>query len=267
MPKKTIPLTAEAKQQQEKLRLHQAANVSLPTQQREEIENLDRNEEDMITQTANDSAYQLWNEEETTLLDKHVLYHKKMIEAIKQARTTGPLKKLPSPPKRKLKDLFNDKMGKKKKTEMTSEEFHKYLQLQLQDMRNPISREKFQFYNPENIEVAVKQLKDAYNHLSRQNAQTMYFNITFGNYLNMLYDWFLNRKKAEGVSVKWDVWLTNHISISSSHARKLRQIATLLINFPRFQHVSISLNEVLNKQSLIKKMLSINEYATFWKMV
>lgn len=206
-----------------------------------------------------------WNEEEIKLLDQHALYHAKMIEVIEQAKTTGPLKKLPSPPKRKLKDLFNEKLGKKNKNEMTPRDFHLYLQERIQDMRCEISREKFQFSNPDNFDSAVFQLKDAYKHLSRQNAQSMYFNICFGKYLDDFYNWFSNEKKAGRIIMKWDAWLTSHISISSSYSRKLRQIAKLLIDYPRFQHVNITLNEVLNKQTLIKQMLAVPEYATFWK--
>ena len=149
--------------------LQQAANIPLPAPSRDER---------LYFQAYN------WNADEVMIFDEYIIYHQKMVAIINHVKTAGPVKKLPTPPKRKLKDMFNEKLGKKKKrdTVMTPQGFHTYLQQHLADMRFEISRKKFNFENPKNIDEAVEKLKDAYRHLNRQNAQSMMMNILFGQF-------------------------------------------------------------------------------------
>ena len=91
----------------------------------------------------------------------------------------------------------------------------------------------------------------------------MLFNITFGDFLNDVRDWFLKEKEIRLLSETWDTWLTSKIDISIPHARKFRQLSNLLKGFKGFLNVSI--NDILSKQKLIKQMLAIDEFATFWR--
>ena len=209
-----------------------------------------------------------WTNEENIILEEHYNYHKKMISFLEFVRTTGSVSKVPKPPKRKLKDLFSDKLGKKKKQEeMTPQGFHNYLLQHIQDMTKSISREAFLFKVGEHvsIEEGVEQLKNAYKHLCRQNSQSMYFNCDFGLFLNELYKWY-EQKKIQGlITMSWQVWLNNHINISASHARNLRQLGTLLAGYPKLKSIDLPLYEILKNQKLLKEMLAIPECAAFWK--
>ncbi len=59
-----------------------------------------------------------------------------MHAVIQQAKFAGPVNKLPSPPKRKLREMFNVRLGKKRKqdTGMSPMGIHVYLQKHIADM-------------------------------------------------------------------------------------------------------------------------------------
>ena len=209
-----------------------------------------------------------WTNEEKITLEEHYNYHKKMIIFLDSVRATGPVSKVPKPPKRKLQDLFSDKLGKKKKQEeMTPQGFHNYLLQHIQDMTKSISREAFLFKVGEDVPInqAIEQLKNAYKHLCRQNSQSMYFNCDFGLFLNELYKWYEQKKIQGFIVVSWQVWLNTHINISASHARNLRQLGILLSGYPKLKSIDLPLYEILRNQKLLKEMLAIPECAAFWK--
>jgi hypothetical protein len=147
---------------------------------------------------------------------------------------------------------------------MTPEELHTFLRSRKVDLSRAISRVKFAF-NPKSGEDIVKQLQEAYKHLGRHYAQGMLFNITFGAFLNDVKAWFLKEKEKGLYSGTWDTWLSSKIDISIPHAHKLRQLSNLLKGFKGFLNINVSINDILSKQELIKQMLAIDEFATFWR--
>ncbi|VDI58731.1 Hypothetical predicted protein [Mytilus galloprovincialis] len=177
-----------------------------------------------------------WSLEESNILIENISYYQRMIETIERAKSLGPVK-LPKAPKRKVQDLFKEKLGKKKKQTITTpEELHTFLMSRKADLSKTISRQKFSF----NIEGdPVKQLQEAYKHLGRHNAPK--------------------------VNTTWDTWLSTQIDISIPHARKLRQLSNLLKGFKGFLNINVSINDILSKQELIKQMLEIDQFATFWR--
>ena len=201
-----------------------------------------------------------WSLEESNILIENISYYQSMIETIERAKSLGPVK-LPKAPKRKVQDLFKEKLGKKKKQTITTpEELHTFLISRKADLSKTISRQKFIFNREKD---PVKQLQEAYKHLGRHNAQGMLFNILFGDFLNALRDWFISAK----VNTTWDTWLSTQIDISIPHARKLRQLSNLLKGFKGFLNINVSINDILSKQELIKQMLEIDQFATFWRQV
>ena len=266
MPKRRkIPLTFELKKQQ-------AENTPLPPptpteEERIEIDECTSNNMNQQPSASNQEVFQ-WDNELKSVILEHRSYCKNMLNFLNEIERTGPPSKLPKAPKRKLQDLLKKNIGKEKKQEeMTPRGFHTYLQQHVQNMTLSISREAFAFKVGEDVPIdqAIEQLKNAYKHLCRQNSQSMYFNCDFGLFLNELYKWFEIRKIQGELTVSWQVWLNTHINISASHARNLRQLATLLNGYPKLKSIDLPLHEILKNQKLMKKMLAITECAAFWK--
>lgn len=93
----------------------------------------------------------------------------------------------------------------------------------------------------------------------------MLLNCEFGYFLNELYKWFEQMKINGHIASSWQVWLNTHINISASHARNLRQLASIVKTYPKLKAIDLPLNEVLKNQKLLKEMLAISEVAAFWK--
>ena len=103
-----------------------------------------------------------------------------MIGVIQKAQISGP-QILPKPPKRKLQDLFNEKSGKKK----AMEELHNYLCANCVDIGKVIKREIVDVTNILSVDDAANRLQHGYKHLQREHAQSMLFNIRFGQLLRI----------------------------------------------------------------------------------
>ncbi len=208
-----------------------------------------------------------WSSEEIDILETNIIFYKRMITQIQCAKSLGPVN-LPKAPKRKVQDLFKEKLRKKRKqTTTTPEELHTFLKSRKVDLSRTILRRKFVFNLQSGEEDIVTQLQEAHKHLGRHNAQGMLFNITFGNFLNDVREWFLKEKESKLFSTTWDTWLSSKIAISIPHARKLRQLSNLLKGFNGFLNINVSINDILSKQKLIKQMLAIDEFATFWGQI
>lgn len=68
------------------------------------------------------------------------------------------------------------------------------------------------------------------------------------------------------MSITWEEWLTENIGISKQYACKLREIAKLLKDYPRFRHLEISFSEVYAQRKEIKVMPTIHRnIADYWK--
>ena len=63
----------------------------------------------------------------------------------------------------------------------------------------------------------------------------------------------------------WQVWLKIHINIPASHSRNLRQLGTLVRDYPKLKSNDSPRYEILRNQKLLKEMLAIPEYAAFWR--
>ena len=208
---------------------------------------------------------QSWTPEETIILQEHLIFHTKMIEATNAAVVSGP-QKLPKPPKRKLENLFKEKSGKAKKSkkEMTMEELHNYLCANRVDINKVIKREIFDVNNILSVEDAVKRLQQGYKHLQREHAQSMLFNIRFGQLLRICKDWHGTEKEAGRMMQTWEEWLKSVINISASHSRRLQQLAHLLYPFPMFFNVGLSQNEIFGMKKQIEQMLKLENYRQYW---
>ena len=93
----------------------------------------------------------------------------------------------------------------------------------------------------------------------------MLFNYEFGKFLKKLYKWFEKQKIQGLINMPWQVWLNIYINISASHSRNLRQLGTLLRDYPKLKSNDSPLYEILRNQKLLKEMLAIPEYAAFWR--
>lgn len=216
-------------------------------------------------QRANSQQYD-WTDDEIKCLNENQEYFAKMLEAVAQAKITGP-QKLPPKPKRKLDDLFREKKGgKKTKKQLSSADLHAYLHNNLVDINEKANRVFFSKLDP-SFEKLKEQLIYGYQQIKRQNAQTVLFYMQYGKMLNVSFRVFETEKKEGKHSLKWNEFLTQTIGISESYARKLRNLALDLDpqTYPQFLRLGLSFSEIMSLKKDIIKMLNEEQFSTFWK--
>ena len=208
-----------------------------------------------------------WSNDELKMLEEIQVYHARMIVAIADAKSKGPIE-LPIKPKRKLEDLFKKKQGKNKKIkkEMTCSELHNYLQSQLVDVPLGVSRNFFIFSN-QMLEEMKEKLVKGYHFVERQYAQSVPFYLQYGKLLNETFHIFQAEKKNGKVKDKWGDWLKKNIGISASFARQIRDLALIIDShkFPQFLRLGLSFSEVYRLKKQIQEMLNKPEFVEQWE--
>lgn len=213
---------------------------------------------------------QQWTSTQKQLINEYRMFYEKMrllIDEIESNGPTGKMPKLPKKPKQRLRDVYG--LKKVNKEEMTPQKLHKYLSDNIADINHAISRETFSntylLSGNESEENIVNKLNKGIRNLKRQDAQTLFIYIHFGNFLNLAKAWMEEERKSGRINQSWASWLKEKTGYSDDHARKLRALAKVLFGYDQFFYVGLPLNYILRKLKEISIMLQIPEYNEFWK--
>lgn len=213
---------------------------------------------------------QQWTSTQKQLINEYRMFYEKMrllINEIESNGPTGKMPKLPKKPKQRLRDVYG--LKKVNKEEMTPQKLHKYLSDNIADINHAISREIFSYTyllsGNESEENIVNKLNKGIRNLKRQDAQTLFIYIHFGNFLNLAKAWMEEERKAGRINQSWASWLKEKTGYSDDHARKLHALANVLFGYEQFCFVGLPLNYILRKLKEISIMLQIPEYNEFWK--
>ena len=121
---------------------------------------------DQISQLQRASRQQyMWTDDEIICQAENEKYYAKRLEAVAQAKMTGP-QKLPKPPKRKLDKLFREKTKGKKNIERSSADLQEYLMKNLVDINQKANRKFFTQLEP-SFDQLKKQLIYGYKQIQR----------------------------------------------------------------------------------------------------
>lgn len=215
-------------------------------------------------------SQQQWTSTQKELINEYRMFYQNMgllINKIESNGPTGKMPKLPKKPKQRLRDVYG--LKKVNKEEMTPQELHKYLSDNIADISHTIVRERFSctylLSGNESEENIVDKLNTGLRNLKRQDAQTLFIYINFGNFLNLTKIWMEKERKAGRINQSWSSWLKEKTGYSDDHARKLRALAKVLYGYDQFFHVGLPLNFILRKLKEISNMLQIQQYNEFWK--
>jgi len=107
-------------------------------------------------------------------------------------------------------------------------------------------------------------LKTGYDLLKKANATSLATSIEYGKWLEVAFE--LHSLENLGDTMTWKEWLNENIGIQDSYARKLREMAKILGNYPRFSLLGLSFSEIYQRRKQIQSMLVLNaNYAKFWR--
>ena len=107
------------------------------------------------------------------------------------------------------------------------------------------------------FENVLDYLKPGYEILKRQNCSTLLASISYGEWLNIAFELHSIAKLAGKTFGTWKEFIETNIRIQDSYARKLREIATLFGNYPRFKTLGLTFAEIYSRRNQIKSMLAV----------
>lgn len=160
---------------------------------------------------------------------------------------------IPKKPKKDLSDIL--KCVKRKKTVKNIDEVHSFL-VKLLLTKN--TNCDVVFPNVSDM-TNIYQFLSTYNLTIKKNkAYTFYIKIKYGYYL----DAYFNNYKDK--NIPWKKHIKSCFNITDSYGRKLRSIGVLAHKFPKFQKLSITIEDFWKIYTDVKRMLDCEDYASFW---
>ena len=190
-----------------------------------------------------------WNEIDLRNIEENQTYYENMVEYTKELKKYGPTRFEPAKPKSKLPPYANSKK------KLVGKDLHQYLlqnysqeDSELQQL--PIEPQEKDFPSVNTfIQACVEYEKKLNNHNIR-------FHALFGSALEYLYWWW--RENNED-NISWKEYLKNMFDISDGNARKKREVANLIHDYPKLQFVCISFNKFYSLKNDIKAMLNLHQ--------
>ena len=201
-----------------------------------------------------------WSEQERELLENDYKYHNEYASYIYSRARFGPEYdgKSPTKPKHKMSD---QKLNITKRGALLHEKLKSMIVygnaeniMKLDDVHNIVT-----------LQDMSEHLLLVYKAWKKSNSTGLEASIEYGKWLNHAFELHKIAKLSKTVSETWDAWLKNNVGISRRHSYRLRELATLLQNYPLFTHIGMAWTEIHNLRKEIKEMLSDADIASFWK--
>lgn len=216
-----------------------------------------------------DESTSTWTHPQADMLSKHLTYHQEMTTLLETVLAYGTAfePKLPKKPAGNLLQLLGFQPAKAGK--LFGMDLHEYLVNNIGNVAvtadvAEISDEVNKTVSLDNV---IEHLKTGFNLLKKQQAKTLSLSIKYGQWLETAFELFnLDKLRGRFEDKTWAQWLHETVGIKDSYARKLREIAKLLGQYPGFNKLGLSVSEVYNLKNQIKTTLAtFPVVAAYWK--
>ena len=211
-----------------------------------------------------------WSEKEVREMGKLVKYHTDMITYITTCRASGPSREPPPKKSRSdiLKKMYSGSSVRKQDTipvsEMTGEEFHGYLSNFLSSSADKEMSQGNRI--PEKLNEIATYLDQEYKSLKYTENKTLKAHIQWCKYLNAAKDKFDCEKRKKRMRQTWRMWLEEHTHIKEACARRHREIASLVTEYPKLENLQLPYADFLKLKNKIKEVFSENsDLGEQWK--
>ena len=92
------------------------------------------------------------------------------------------------------------------------------------------------------------------------------FYIKFGAFLEHVKTWHEDLYNKNEIKESWGIWLKTNADYSDRHARRLRNLSKVLIDYPQFGLVGLPVSYfTTDRLKNITEMLSNPTYAEYWR--
>ena len=160
--------------------------------------------------------------------------------------------------------------GKKKKnvhqpSTMTDEKFDDYLKNKL-DNDQSIVRVEPEKLDELDMNAIGSVFKEENEKLQQNENANLIAHLDFGDYLNIAKTKFDRGKNMKTIELTWAVWLTTNVGISESYSRHHREMAQLVLTYPKLKNLAMTFTELHRLKKQILKVFSTNlNISEWWK--
>ena len=219
-----------------------------------------------------------WTEDDLQVLSDYVKYHMDCVEFYNKCWARGPSKERPpKAPISKIENLLKKKYRKaapskssksskdklKSVNEMNDEEFHYYLRERIEDN---VPTEPIPDLISTKLESVAEYLNSLHKEVKKSESSTLAHHIKLGVYLIKAQEIFNEKKIKTKTKETWEGWVSNNTTISSSYARQHKEIAALVVKYPKLARLGMSFRELFQMKNKIRNVLTINIHlGEFWK--
>lgn len=202
-----------------------------------------------------------WDVKDQHIIDTYIAHHLKMVQFFQQLRNNGPVGLvMPQKPKADIKPLLG--VVKQPRPALGGDELHHYLERHTVENISEVTCPKTSS-PPVDVHELLDNANKSFQFLKAQNSNTLSASIDCGEWLNAAYyNYNMNVKGNTGET--WKEWLEINVGIHDSYARKLRTIAKILSNYPRFRKLGLSFLEVYQRRKEIQCLLQ-SDLHEYWK--
>jgi len=189
-------------------------------------------------------------------------YHMEMVSYITICRTRGPSKEPPPKKSRSeiLKKLFSGSTTRKQDnpsvSQMTGEEFNLYLSNLLSSSGDKEISQGNQI--PEKLDEIAKYLEQEYTNMKYTENRNLKAHFQWGKYLISAKDKFDCEKRKKRMRQTWRMWIEENTHIREACARRHREIASLITEYPKLENLQLPYADFLKIKNKIKEVFSEN---------
>lgn len=209
----------------------------------------------------------MWSEGDKKVIDEYETFLKeetKRTGRLKDAGPTGePWPKKPKICARDLDRINNPEQNKRKS--LAGEELHKYL-IENCAEAGFILVPPAAVHGRETLDEMTPRLIAGWGVAKQKGRTALCAYIDFGNLLHQAFSRYKIEKDCGERTDTWEKWLKQHLRISTTEAKKCREVAALLTHYPCFRNLSLTYTEVYNRRERIRNLLeSPGPYAEYWR--
>ena len=212
-----------------------------------------------------------WTEEEKNEINQQFNYHQDMIVWINQCWTNGPTHKpMPKKPNSSIMNkmyLVKNKVLNSNKTSvenMTDLEFHEYLTKKLAD--NAFIPKSGKSLKSTNLKEVAESLNEVYAELLHAEVNSLQVHLKLGKFLTFAKAKFDVEKRKKNLKQTWKTWLEENTKIKEACDRRHREIANLVLKYPKLENIKITYTELIDLKKKIMDVFTINmEIGSYWK--
>ena len=204
-----------------------------------------------------------WDERSLKIIDEHRYYYYEMVEFLDNYEKKGLSVIQPKKPTSRIPTLNQSKSNR-----LIGYELHEYLKKYITSTSNVDYQEPNPNipFNEITFERIWEYIKQCASYEEQLNNHSLGFHVRFGDALESFFAMWKEERIKNQHTISWKGYLEENFRLKERNTCKKREVAKILIDYPKLQSLTLSFNETYNRKNDIKTMLRAHpEIRSYWK--